>query len=309
LEQTLSSGAPAYQTTLSPESRSLLIDVSSSYVLLRKVFVTGFVNRQEQSILGQSYGLTQYGVNANYNFGKRFKGLTVTLGVIDSANEAGNLGAGLQSNVYYSHTFGRWDFSADFAYNQSTQTLLAIYTTSSMTYFANARRQFAKGLGWNIGAGGGHSGFNQQAGNSSDAESVNSNLNWHGYSAGGNYSQSSGTSVLTANGLVSEPAPIISASNLVVFNGKGWGVGAGASPLRALVISVSYSKATSNTLSQNLPSTNSTELMNGYATYHFRRVFFTSGVTRFRQGISGSGSAPSLTTSYYFGVSRWFKFF
>jgi hypothetical protein len=125
---------------------------------------------------------------------------------------------------------------------------------------------------------------------------------------GGNYSQSAGTSVLTTAGLVTQPLPVASADELVVFNGKAYGVGIGGSPIRNLSLTATYSHATSTIQGESL-NNNETEMINALCTYHFRKVFFTSGVTRFRQTIGGAGSEPSVITSYYFGISRWFKFF
>ena len=132
---------------------------------------------------------------------------------------------------------------------------------------------------------------------------------WRRYTLQGNYSQSNGTSVLTSAGLVAVPLPIVSASDLIVFNGKSYGASLGASPLRAMTLSFGYSKANSNTLSLNVPNANETELFSSLCTYHYRKLYFNAGVTKFRQSVSGSGSPPSVLTSYYFGISRWFKVF
>ena len=44
-------------------------------------------------------------------------------------------------------------------------------------------------------------------------------------------------------------------------------------------------------------------------TYRFRKLYFNAWVIQFRQSISSSGTAGSVVTSYYFGISRWFKAF
>lgn len=322
LEQQLASGTPVFQTTISPESRSLLVDVSSSYRLLHTVFITGFISEQEQSIYGQTYGVTQYGANANYNFGRRLKGLTITLGINDSADKAGNLGAGLISNVSYYRKVGPWTTSANFNYNQNVQTLLALYTVSTMSYTSTARRQLPKHINWNVGAGGGRSGFTEQAGSESHSESVSSSLGWRGYTVGGNYSRSSGTSVLTAQGLVAQTVPVATANELVVYDGTSYGLGVSAAPLRNMSVSLSYGEATSTTQGANL-NNNNTVMLNGLLMYHYRKVFINAGFTRFRQETGGVGSGvgtgvgsglggasqPGTVTSYYFGISRWFKFF
>ncbi len=310
-EQLLSNGQSSIQTDLSPESRSLVMSLSSSDRILPHMFVTGFISRQEEYISGTSYGLTQFGGTVTGNFGERFKGLTATVGMIDSANQEGNEGVSLVANVDYRHNFHGWEVEGDFGYDQSVETLLAIYQTSSLTYGGALRHQFARRVFWSLAGGGGRSGFVQIAGDSSHAESVTTSLSAYGYSIGGNYSKSSGTSVLTATGLVSVPLPIVT-NNEVLFNGIGKGITVAGSPVRRMSITGSWTEATSNTDGLNtggLVSNNKTQMLNGFLTYQFRKMYLNAGVLKFQQSISAAGTPPSVITSYYFGISRWFKGF
>jgi hypothetical protein len=215
--------------------------------------------------------------------------------------------------VSYNRKLGPWSVSANYNYDQNVQTLLAIYTMSTMNYGASVSRQLPKHINWSVGFGGGRSGFSQQAGDGSHEETVHSSVGWRGYTVSGNYSQSAGTSVLTASGLVTQPAPIATANELILFNGSSYGFGIGATPVRNMSIGVSYSNATSTTLGSNLNNNNATKLMNGVYTYRFRKLLFTAGATRFQQSVGGAvaggGTQPGTITSYYFGISRWFKFF
>jgi hypothetical protein len=308
-EQLLSNGGSVLQTTISQTSRALLVNVSTSHMVFNRVFVTAFLNRQEEMIAGNSYGLTQYGANAAYNFARRLKGLTITLGVTDSASQVGNMGANLLSNVNYNRNFGRWEFSANYSYNQNVQTLLAIYTVSSMNYTAQVHRKMPHGFSLNLGGGGGRSGFEQTPGNAVNSESVNASISWGRFGLGGTYSETTGSQVLTASGLVSVPVPIATPNSMVNFNGSGYGFNASAIPIRNLSITATYNKSNSTTAGAALSSLNETDLINAFCTYRFRKISFNSGVTKFRQSISNTGSAPSVITSYYFGISRWFKFF
>ena len=104
-EQLLANGQSGVQSTISPETRSLILSLSSSHSILPHVFATGFISRQEQYIGGTSFGLTQFGGNISGNFGERFKGLTATLGVVDSAAQYGNQGASAVANVNYRSSF------------------------------------------------------------------------------------------------------------------------------------------------------------------------------------------------------------
>ena len=310
-EQIIASGGSLLLNNASPESRALLVNVTTGYRILPHVFVNGYVNRQELWLGGTSFGLTQLGANVNFNMGGRFQGFTATVGMNDSANKQGNMGAGLVANVNYNRDIGRWELGASYGYDQNVQTLLAIYQTSSMNYTGRVLRRLPGGFTWTVGVGGGRTAFEQIAGNQSNSESASSSVSWHRCSLGGNWSQSDGSSVLTPNGLVVVPVPIVS-NNLVLFNGKSEGVSFGASPLRALSFSAAWSKANSSTLGQSvgaLNSINETQLITGLLTYRFRKLNFNASVVQFRQSISASGTLPSSVTSYYFGVSRWFKVF
>ena len=156
------------------------------------------------------------------------------------------------------------------------------------------------------------SAFEQTAGNESHSENINSGVSWHRTTVAGNYSQSYGTSILTPNGLVPVPVPIIT-NNLVVFNGKSHGLNFATSPQRNLTIALTYSKANSNTLAPGasaiLASNNETQLYTGTLTYRLRKLNFNASAVQFRQSISAGGIPPSNVTTYFFGISRWFKAF
>ena len=222
-----------------------------------------------------------------------------------------NEGASLLANLNYRRNIGRWELEGNFGYDQSVQTLLAIYQTSTLNYGGSVRRRLIGRVNWSLGGGGGHSGFVQVAGNTSHAESVTSSVSGYGYAVGVNYSKSDGTSVLTPTGLVSVPVPIVS-NNLVLYNATGKGLTFTAVPVRNLQFTAIYSQANSNTVSlfaNGLSSTNKTEYLTSTLTYQFRKMWFNAGVLQFKQDISAAGVLPSVVTSYYFGISRWFKAF
>lgn len=307
-EQVINGGGTPVQSNLSPESRTLLMSVSTSYHLLPHTNVNGYVSRQEMFIGGQDSGFTQFGANVTFGLLKRFKGLTATIGANDAADRQGNVGIGLVAAVNYTGNFGHWDYSGSFNYNQFVQTIYAISQSSAMAYSGNLHRRLANGLSWSLGAGGSRTAFEQVAGNGSETESVNSSLSWRGYTAAGSFSQSNGTSIVTPTGLVAVPGSLV--DNSIAFSGRGYGFGIGGSPVSRLTISASYSQSNSNTTGQSLgPENNSTEAYNGLLTYYFRKLYFNARVIQFRQDISASGTPPSRVTTYYFGISRWFKLF
>jgi len=308
-QQTLANGGTYLISSSEPTTRALNISTGTSYMFFGKVFVNAYLVRQEEWLGGSSYGLTQYGATGAYNFGKRFKGLVVTVGAMDTANAYGNTGATLLANAHYNRYINKWDFSANLGYNQNVQTLFALYTMSSFNYSASASRKLQHGMHFSIGGGGSRSGFQEQAGDMSHAESVTAAFGWRRFQMATNYSQSSGQSVLTSSGLVALPSPVITGSDVVVFDGKGEGASISAAPIRNMNVTVSYSRSIGSIGGQTINSNTLSELYNGFLTYRLRKLYFNAGVTKFRQDVTGSGSFASQQTSYYFGISRWFKFF
>ena len=70
------------------------------------------------------------------------------------------------------------------------------------------------------------------------------------FSINGSYSESSGNALLTSTGLVATPVPlpIINPADVVLYNGKSYSVGLGATPFHGLVLSANYAQALSSTL-------------------------------------------------------------
>ena len=130
LQQLNGSGQTVLVTDNSPTTRILLTTVGTSYRFPYAIFVSGFVTRQEEYQLGQSFGATQVGGNVTYNFGRWFKGLSVMVGANDSASQNGNQGAGMVATATYLHRFGKWETTSNVSYNQNVQTMLALYTQS-----------------------------------------------------------------------------------------------------------------------------------------------------------------------------------
>ncbi len=131
--------------------------------------------------------------------------------------------------------------------------------------------------------------------------------------ATGSYSKSSGQALATGAGLVPVPvpSPILPSSLVSLYGGDGyslWAVQfsgkkadnrAPATPSRSAILPVTQARV------QRTRTTN----INALIQYQVRKLGFTSGYSRLEQGFSGSGAPPESISSYYIGVSRWFKFF
>jgi hypothetical protein len=186
------------------------------------------------------------------------------------------------------------------------QSLLVTYTTSYYTYSANVHRRLPAGLQWTAAFNGTHSGLTNYQGTSSQSESYSTALGSRKFTVTGNYTQSTGLSLLGAGGFVPVSATP-GVNDFITFGGSSYGGGVSVTPLRRLVIAGSFDRAISNTLGQTI-SHNNTEIFNAQLQYHLRRIGVQAGYTRFTQGISAVG-APANTTSYFVGISRWFDFF
>jgi hypothetical protein len=306
-ESIVASGGTPVPLLISSKSQSYSYSGSTSYTLYR-VNLNAGANYQEQVIQGQAYSATQFNANANYNFGRRFKGLAITAGLVDTADKNGNEHTGLMSNVDYNRPIGRWEVEGSFHYDQDVQTLLVLYTTSSLSYGARVKREFGQ-LKWSSSFNGSHSGIQQQAGNGNHAETFMTTLMWKRLAAGGSYSESRGVSVGTAAGLSTAlPTPIISASQLIAYDGTGYGFSLSGSPIRHLSISGAYSRSHSDTNSSSLVSINDSTSITAYANFDYRKLHFVAGYSKAQQSIS-AGGLPTTLNSYYFGITRWFKLF
>jgi predicted porin len=163
-----------------------------------------------------------------------------------------------------------------------------------------------------MGAGASHTALTEEAGTSSGNQSYSASLGYSPwFSLNGTYSKSYGQALATGAGLVPVPvpSPILPSSLVTLYGGDGFGFGLGSSPVKNLSIGASYSKSIGSTTVMGLASTNENDQYNAIMQYQFRKLGITSGYSRLDQGFSGSGAPPETISSYYMGVTRWFKFF
>jgi len=94
-----------------------------------------------------------------------------------------------------------------------------------------------------------------------------------------------------------------------MYGGDSYAFALSSSPVKKLLLSASYSKSLSNTSNGTIASSNVNNQFNSLVQYQYRKLNFTSGYARLEQGFSASGTKPETISSYYMGISRWFKFF
>jgi hypothetical protein len=312
IEQQLVNGGEVPLAGLnSPESRSVSVGASTFVNVLPRTLVGAYVSRTQQYFDGQNFGVTQVGVNASYNFLHTLKGLIFYGGLVESATQQGNTRMGLIGNVSYNKYLGKWEINSFLRYDQDVETLLVMYTTSTLNYGGTIKRQLPHDMHWVAVANLVRSVFEQQAGSASHGESFTTMLIWSRASVSGIYTKSDGTSILTATGLVTSPVPgsALGTGNSILYNGSSYGANLSLYPVKHMNISTAWSKSLSNTTSPSLLSNSGNTNFYGFAGYEYRKLLFQAGVTKFNQSISNSGTPPTMLTSYSFGISRWFKGF
>lgn len=310
LSQTVTnSGTAPIAIDLGTGSRSVQLGGGASYQF------TNFLSSQAQATYYDQYyfdkSYTGTYISGTLNYSRRVWNLfSFSAGVVESSNGLGSNAVGFVGNLNYFHRIKGWETSGSFSYAQNVQSVLISYTTSYYSYTGRVRRRLGNGLAWLGAYSGTQSGLTQVAGSGSRSESFSTSFSSQRFTLTGNYTKSTGQSLLTGPSLVAlPPTPGVPASNLILFNGDSYGGGFSATPIRRLTISGSFSRALSNTLSDVTNSRNNTEIFNTQLQYHLRRIGVLAGYTQFTQGISASGAPPGTANSYFIGVSRWFDFF
>lgn len=311
LQNVVTAGGPNVLFQGGSDSHALGLNAFANYSLTKGLMLSGRISHQRLYYGGQDFDTTQYGGTVSYNYQRPLFGLLYfSFGLFDNAQETGNTGVSYNANVGMKRNFGHWETSADYSYSQNVQTLVTVYTTNSMNYGGFVRRILTTNAYWTASYRASQSGILQDRTSTGRTNNFSSNLGWRGYTLTGNYSRSSGRTVLTTNGLLTpSPLPGLLPDDLVLFNGTSYSVGASASPLRRMVVTYSYTNTYGDTLSNTLFSTNEAQRTYTRLDYNLRKLVLRAGYSRTHQGLSASGVLPVTFNSYFFGISRWFNVF
>ncbi len=292
------------------QSEALILRGTADYQPFRYLRFYGQVNHTEEYIGSNTLGVTQYGGGVSTTYAGRLLGsLTFSVGALDTATQQGNSGAGMYGNIGFSRRFGRWETGADANYSQQVQTLGSVYTTSIYGYGGTLKRKFGDHFYWTNSARETHSGLTQQVGTDSHSQSFLTTVLFRKFSLNAVYSQSGGTAILTAQGLVAVPngVPSMFIASPVLFGATSYGGGASFT-FKRLSLTTNYSKALSDTTAAT-SSNNSTTMLNTLLRCRMRKLYVQAGFTKFQQSVSAAGTQPSQLNSYFFGVTRWFNLF
>src|SRR5271165_297917 len=292
---------------------SFLVGTDVYYQVLKSLGIHFDISHERQSFLGQSNDATQFGGSANFNFDHSIlRGLSFSLAVVDTAQQASNTGLGFVGNLNYSRKFFGWDVGANFSYAQNVQTVNLVYTTSSYSYLGNLRKRIGERTNLILGYSGAHSGITANSGTTSSAERGYMTFLYRGYNLSGFYSKSNGMAILTANGLVPVTTTLptsVLGSGFTSYESNGWGINAGGTLFRKLTLTAAFAKSNGNTIDPALATYNNNTLINVTMQYRLRKIFLIGGYTRLNQTVGTVSASPIVVTSYYVGFSRWFNFF
>lgn len=307
-----SSGGVIVPPTQGQSSNSLDVQTLASYAVMTNLQALGSVDHRQQYFLGNNYSADSYGGGLTYGrvvFGGNFNtAVTVTDNTV-STSSANQLG--LNGTVNYNKRFAGWTAGVFANYAQNVQTLLVTYMASFYGYGGNIRRRWGK-FSWTAGASVNQTGLTEQAGTTSKSQSYNTSAGYSNWlTLTGSYSTSNGNGIATGAGITSTPTPqpVLPPTDLILYGGNSYAFALSSTPVRRLIMSASYAKATGNSNVMGIISSNDTEQINTLFQYQFRKMYLTGGYSMLNQGFSVTGMPAEKISSYYIGVSRWFSFF
>jgi hypothetical protein len=216
---------------------------------------------------------------------------------------------GMFDSVSYQRQVHGFSVSSGFNYSRNTQTVIIGLTSSGYGYSAGIGRKLGPYTYVSFNAVGTKSSYSNAAGAENSGQAYASSLTLKRFSLNGSYAESTGVSILTPTGLTTVTTPIVSPLQTVTFGGKSYSFGASTTPRRGLVLSAAYSNARSNTEGSSAFSENTTRLLNGMLQYKVRQLWITGGYLRLQQGFTITGQPPMSDSSFFVGITRWFKFF
>jgi hypothetical protein len=273
--------------------------------------LNGNAEHREQSLFGTSLASNSYTGTVSYSNALLGGFVNGTIGVTENSLSKNQNTTGLLASLGYTRYLGRWNMGASGNYTQNQQTVLISYTTSGFGYSGMVGYNFGHGRYWGASTGISKSSLNNGPGSGSFSQNYSTEFSMRWFSVTGAYNKFSGNSILTSTGLAPASVPVqaLLPANVTRFGGRSYSAGIGSSPVRGLTISGSFSKTLSDTLSDSIASSNSTEQINAVGQYLFRKMYFRGGYSKILQGFSAAGTPPSMLSSFYIGVSRWFSLF
>jgi len=314
IEQQLAGlGAVNPEVNLGVHSYSIALSNFDNVVLTKSLSAGLSVGHTMQRVYGETVSSTHASAVLNWRYFKPLWGtLVIYAGANDQATEQGNQGAGLVAGANFSKQWSNLDVNASFGYGQDVQTILATKVTSTYDYSANVSHYLTRRMRWYGNFNGFHTGLGQLPGSSAHAEGYSSNVSYKMYNLGASYSHSTGTALLTANGLVLPPGnlgPALTGNQFLLTTGSAWSLNTTMNPVRLFVISANFTKAISDSSGGTAGTNSNSKIFNTFTSYQFRKVVFSAGYSNLKQYVSASGQPPGNFSNFYVGIQRWFRAF
>lgn len=311
LIQSLGGGAISSFSNSELQSNAMYMNTMATFTVGHGLTVSGHLDHRIQHLQGIDIADTQYGGNVSFRKANRFLGfLNFSVGVVDTATQEGNGGAGLVANLGMTRKFGRWEVAADASYSQDTETLLAIVTTSNYSFGGMLRRKINSSTSWSTSFRESHSGLTAQQGDNNISDSFATSLTWRRYSFSCNYSGSKGAALLAADGtLTATPLGSVISNSFLTFNARSFGINANTRLFRSITMSGGYAKVSSSTTQNALGTFNNGNRYDARLEWRLRRLNVFGGFDRAVQEASAVPGGPQRVNSYYVSLSRWFNVF
>jgi hypothetical protein len=312
LEAVVSAGGAVTGANTSESSNSFDWLSVANYAATPNLQTSVSAERRTQTYLGESYGDNSFTGGVTY-LRNVFQGsLNASLSVTDNIDDqSGDNTLGFSFNQNYSRRVEGWHVSETFGYAQNVETLLVTYMTSYYNYSLNARRNWGT-FNLSFGAGGSRTALTQQAGASSSSQNYTAAFGYGRWiSANGSYAKAEGQALETGTGLVSVPvpSPVLPSSLISLYGGDSYSLGLSSTPVKRLVLTAAYARSITNISSGGIASGNENNEFNTLIQYQTRKLSYNSGYARLGQGFGASGTPAAIVSTYYVGVSRWFKAF
>lgn len=309
-QEITSAGANVPVSISEAPSHSWGLAGDAQYSVFPGLYAGGMISYRQQLFEGTSLDSAAYGGSLSFGhhlFGGQFSAsATATHSSYTTGRESM---LGLLTNAIYIYKIGEWGLSGSFGYSQNVQTILISYTSSGYNFSGSANRRIGR-LYWNGGASGSRSTVSQIAGFSGQSQSYSTGFSGRWISVNGAFAKSSGNGLLTATGVTPLPPGVPTALvPTILYSGTTYSGSVGSTPVRGLTFTGSYIQSRSNTAGESLGTNGTTKQAYVYLNYRFRKVYFNGGYTRLLQGFSANGQPPALLSTYYVGISRWFKVF
>ena len=292
-------------------SHGLSLNTMGSYVIGHGFSLIGFANRQRQTFEGITTAGTQAGATLTYSYSRPLLGMFYfSFGMVNNAANHGPGGMGFVGSVNFRKQFGPWQVDGDFSYTQNVQTIVSYYTNSNYGYGGMVRRRFGANSIWTASYHGIQTGLSELPGYANRSDTFVTTLGRGRYGVSGNFSKSHGTALLSQSGVLAQnPLAPLLAPDQALYDGETYGAGASVAPIRRMMITASWYRTFSDTLTAQQFSNNNSNRVNGQMQYNLRKLSFRAGYWRVIQQVGAAGGLPKEDNTYYFTISRWFNLF